>query len=315
MGTPDFAAHVLQEMIHAGVQVVCAVTQPDKPKGRSGALCPSPVKVCAQEAGIPVFQPERIRRPEAVEELKKYEADLFVVAAFGQILSKEVLDMPRLGCVNLHASLLPRYRGAAPIQWSILNGDKVTGITLMKMDEGLDTGDILCVKEVPIESVDTGDSLFDKMSVAASELLLESLPKLEKGELRGIPQDHDKATHVGRLSKEMGLIDWQKPAAVIDCQIRGLNSWPGAYTVLNGKILKIWTAEPAEDTRMTRQFIMPGTLLPDTSDSKNPKLYVQTGEGLILLKEIQLEGKKRMPVDVFLRGYRLEEETILGEIN
>ena len=199
MGTPDFAAAALEAIVKAGHEVVAVVTQPDKAKGRSDKLLPPPVKEVALQHGIPVLQPERIKRPEAVEQLRAYPADIFVVAAFGQILSREILEMPRFGCVNIHASLLPKYRGAAPIQWSILDGEKETGITIMQMGVGLDDGDILLQSRVPILDTDTGDSLFDKLMEEGARLIVEALPKIEAGELTPVPQDESKATHVAKL--------------------------------------------------------------------------------------------------------------------
>ena len=240
MGTPDFAVGPLEAMVEAGYEITAVVTQPDKPKGRSDKLIPSPVKECALRYGIPVLTPKKIKAPEAVEELKKYEADLFVVAAFGQILSEEILTMPRLGCINIHASLLPKYRGAAPIQWSIIDGEKETGITIMQMDKGLDTGDILFQKVVPILDTDTGESLFDKLAEVGARFLVEVLPDIEAGNIHPIKQDEEKSTYAKMLSKAIGEIDWSKAADTIEHLVRGLNSWPSAYTRLNGKQLKLW---------------------------------------------------------------------------
>ena len=307
MGTPDFAVGPLQAMLSGGVEVLAVVTQPDRPKGRSKELMPSPVKVCAMQHQIPVLQPERIKRPEAVAELKQYDADLFVVAAFGQILSKEILEMPRLGCINIHASLLPKYRGAAPIQWSIIDGEKETGVTIMQMNEGLDTGDILTQKIVPITAEDTGESLFDKLCEAGGQLLLETLPKLENGSITPVKQDESKSSYAKMLTKELGHIDFSGSAVEIERLIRGLNSWPSAYTKYEGKTLKIWKSRVAQNSEKEQQQ-KPGTIVRVTDDS----IYVQTGNGVLELLEVQLEGKKRMQVKDFLLGHRPQAGTVLG---
>ena len=295
MGTPDFAVGPLKALVEEGYEVTAVVTQPDKPKGRSKELVPPPVKEYAVSQNLTVLQPEKIKSPEAVEELKKYEADLFVVAAFGQILSKEILEMPKYGCINIHASLLPKYRGAAPIQWSIIDGEKETGVTIMQMDEGLDTGDILTTKVVPIADEDTGESLFDKLCVAGSELLLTTIPQIEAGTLSAVKQDESKSTYAKMLKKELGNIDFSKSAKEIWCLVRGLNSWPSAYTYYNNKMMKIWRSQPvAENSDME-----PGTLVKKDKES----IYVQTGDGLLRILEIQPEGKKRMTVKDFMLGH------------
>lgn len=298
MGTPDFAVGTLEEIIKAGHEVVLVVTQPDKPKGRKGELCPPPVKECALAHNIPVFQPDRIRKPENIQEFVKTEADMVVVAAFGQILPKEVLEHPKYACINVHASLLPKYRGAAPIQWSVINGDAETGVTIMKMDEGLDTGDIITQEIVPIEKDETGGSLFDKLAVVGAKLCVSTMELIEKGEAVCIPQDSDKATHVGMISKEFGTIDFSKPAHEIECLIRGLNPWPSAFTKLHHKTFKIWKASVLEETTKEE----PGTIVDVTKNA----IIVQTGNGLLSLEEVQIEGKKRMDTGSFLRGYEVQ---------
>ena len=298
MGTPDFAVGPLQALVEAGHEITAVVTQPDKPKGRSSQLVPPPVKAYALTQNLTVLQPEKIKTPEAVEELKKYEADLFVVAAFGQILSKEILDMPKYGWINIHASLLPKYRGAAPIQWSIIDGEKETGVTIMQMDVGLDTGDILTQKVVPIADDDTGESLFDKLCVAGSELLLETIPQIEAGTLSPRKQDEAKSTYAKMLRKELGNIDFNKSAKEIWYLVRGLNSWPSAYTYYNNKTMKIWRAEPVAEN----SDLPVGTLVKKDKES----IYVQTGEGMLRILEIQLEGKKRMSVKDFMLGHSFE---------
>ena len=302
MGTPDFAVGALEAIVNAGHEVVAVVTQPDKPKGRSDKLIPSPVKECALKYDIPVLTPVKIKEKEAVEELKKYPADIFVVAAFGQILSEEILNMPKFGCINIHASLLPKYRGAAPIQWSIIDGEKETGVTIMQMDKGLDTGDILFTKVVPISDEDTGESLFDKLAVAGAELVVESLPKIEKGEVTPIKQDDSISTYAKMLSKAIGLIDWNKSADELEHLVRGLNSWPSAYTYLNGKQLKIWKSKVVEMDGN------PGEVLKVEKDS----IIVGTGKASLAILELQLEGKKRMLTKDFLAGRSVEVGTIIG---
>ena len=304
MGTPDFAVGALEALVEAGHDVAAVVTQPDKPKGRGKEMQVTPVKACAMKHNIEVFQPVKIKTPEAVEILKGYGADLFVVAAFGQILSKEILDMPKFGCVNIHASLLPKYRGAAPIQWAILDGEKETGVTIMQMNEGLDTGDMLTKVIVPIEDTDTGESLFDKLAEAGAKLLIETIPQIEAGTLNPQPQDDSLSTYAKMIKKEMGYIDWNKEAIVLERLVRGMNSWPSAYTHFNGKTLKVWEAA----VEVSESKAAPGSVVEVTKDS----IKVQTGQNWLVLKQIQLEGKKRMDVAAFLLGYKVEVGTVLG---
>lgn len=303
MGTPDFAVGTLEAIIEAGHEVVLVVTQPDKPKGRSGALQFPPVKECAVAHGIEVFQPVKIRLEENVEYLKNYEADIFVVAAFGQILPKSILDMPKYGCINVHASLLPKYRGAAPIQWAVINGDPVTGVTIQQMDIGVDTGDIIVTKELAIEADETGGGLFDKLAVVGAEACLEAMEQIANGTATRTPQNHEEATHVSQISKEFGNIDWNKSAVEIERLIRGLNPWPSAYTKLDGKTFKIWRAEVVEENTDAK----PGTIVAVEKNS----LKVQTGEGVLSLLEVQIEGKKRMDAGAFLRGYSVVAGIVL----
>ncbi|MEE1304618.1 MAG: methionyl-tRNA formyltransferase [Agathobacter sp.] len=303
MGTPDFSVGALEAIIKAGHEVVLVVTQPDKPKGRGKAMQASPVKECALSHGLEVFQPTKIRESENVEYLRKFDADIFVVAAFGQILPKSILDMPKYGCVNIHASLLPKYRGAAPIQWAVINGDEVTGVTTMLMNEGIDTGDMIAKKQVRLAEDETGGSLFDRLAETGAELIVETMKMLEEGTAEFTPQNSEEATHTSMISKELGSIDWSKPAAEIERLIRGLNPWPSAYTRLNGKTFKIWKAQVAEGSSSDK----PGTII---KIGKN-ELLVQTGEGALSLTEVQLEGKKRMDVGSFLRGCQIEEGIVL----
>lgn len=304
MGTPDFAVAPLEAILQAGHQVTAVVTQPDKQKGRGKEVQMTPVKECAIKHGIPVLQPVRIREPEAIAELQRYPADIFVVAAFGQLLTEEILNMPRFGCINIHASLLPAYRGAAPIQWVIINGEIKTGVTIQQMAKGLDTGDMLFKKEVAIEAKETGESLHDKLMAAGAELIVEALSEIEKGNVRPEKQDEALSCYAKKLTKSMGLIDWSKDAVSIERLIRGLNSWPSAYTMYNGKTLKIWEADVAASENGEK----PGTVLAVAKDSFD----VATGEGILKVKSLQLEGKKRMSVKDFLLGYEVVKGTVLG---
>ncbi len=293
MGTPEFSVPVLHAMKKAGHEILAVVTQPDKPKGRSKQLQASPVKMAALEEGLQVLQPQKIRDPEFIRQLKELAPEVMVVVAFGQILTKEILDMPEKGCINVHASLLPMYRGAAPIQQVILDGCRETGITTMFMDEGLDTGDMLLKAAVPISPDETGDSLQEKLSHVGADLLVETLECMEKGTLEPIPQE-GATCYVGMLTKAMGKICWERSAMEIERQVRGLNSWPGAYSTYKGKTLKIWrasldreekTGDPGEIVRVSRDAV-----------------WVSTKEGNLILHEVQLEGKKRMETEAFLRG-------------
>lgn len=304
MGTPDFAVGPLESLIAAGHTVAAVVTQPDKPKGRGGRVQVTPVKACALAHDIPVFQPVKVKAPEAAAVLKGFGADVFVVAAFGQILSREILEMPRYGCINIHASLLPAYRGAAPIEWVILNGEKESGVTIMQMDDGIDTGDMLLKEAVPIAEKETDASLHDKLAEAGSRLIVEALEKLEAGELTPEKQDDEKSCYAKMLTKAMGLIDWQEPASVIERKVRGLYSWPGAYTFYQGKMLKLYGAEVLKESADGET----GTVSAVTKDA----IVVNCGEGRLALQEIQLEGKKRMAVKDFLLGYKVGKGEKLG---
>lgn len=305
MGTPDFSVGTLEALVAAGHEVCLVVTQPDKQKGRGKEVQMTPVKQAALAHGIPVFQPVKIREAACVEELRGYHADIMVVIAFGQILPAEILEMTPYGCVNVHASLLPKYRGAAPIQWAIIDGEKETGITTMQMDVGLDTGDMLLTSVVPIEKTETGESLHDKLAEAGAKLCVETLKALEDGTVTPEKQGEMTTEYARMLDKKMGNIDWTKSAAEIERLIRGLNSWPSAYSHLDGKVLKIWQADVMDETTDST----PGTIV---AVNKND-FAVQTGEGLLLIKEVQLPGKKRMDAGAFLRGYQLKEGTILRE--
>lgn len=303
MGTPDFAVGTLEAVIAAGHEVVLAVTQPDKPKGRGKSMQAPPVKECAAAHKIPVYQPVRIREAECIAYLKEFQPDIMIVAAFGQILPKEILEMPKYGCVNVHASLLPKYRGAAPIQWAVINGDAVSGVTTMRMDAGLDTGDMIEKAEVVLAEDETGGSLFDRLAEVGAKLCVHTIQAIEDGTAVYTKQNEAEATHVGMIKKQMGNIDWMQPAVTIERLIRGLNPWPSAYTKLNGKTLKIWRAavEAGGDAKDAGKVV--------TTNKK--ELKIQTGDGILSLLEVQLEGKKRMDIEAFLRGYEVMEQTIL----
>lgn len=295
MGTPDFSVPVLQQILNDGYEVIGVVTQPDRPVGRKKVLTPPPVKVEAEKHGIPVFQPEKIRQPEELDEILALEPDLVITAAFGQILPKELLEAPKFGCINVHASLLPELRGGAPIHYSIIQGKEKTGITIMYMVEKLDAGDILTQVEVPITDTDTVGSLHDKLSAAGSQLLSETLPKLINGDLTPIPQNDAEATFASNIKREQEKIDWSKTGEEIYNHIRGLNPWPVAYTTLNGAVIKIWWAEK------TKNLInkAPGTIIGVDEQS----VIVSSGnDTAIKILQLQPSGKKKMSAEQFLRG-------------
>ena len=317
MGTPDFAVSTLEAIYEAGHEIVLVVTQPDKPRGRGKEMQFPDVKVWALEHDLPVYQPVKIKEEEAIEYLRGYEADVFVVAAFGQILPKAILDMPRLGCVNVHASLLPKYRGAAPIQWAVINGDKVSGVTTMQMGVGLDDGDMLLKEEVELAEDETGGSLFDRLAIVGGKLCVKTIEGLDAGTVKAVPQNEDEATHVGMIKKSMGEMDFEKSAVELERLIRGLNPWPSAFTKLNGKTLKVWKAAVSSYEDMANET---GISVSDIEGS-NPGEVIWTGKDsiavkcngdILLMQEVQLEGKKRMTVADYLRGHGIEQHTVLG---
>lgn len=304
MGTPDFAVPTLEKIIEAGHEVLAVVTQPDKAKGRGKKVIFSPVKEKAIEHDLPVYQPRRAREPEFIEQMRELNPDVMVVVAFGQILPKDILDIPKYGCVNVHASLLPKYRGAAPIQWAVINGEEVSGVTTMQMDVGLDTGDMLLKVEVPLAADETGGSLFDKLSSLGGELLIETLEKIEAGDIHPEKQDDSQAGEYARtLDKALGNVNFTKPAVELERLIRGLNPWPSAYTFYNRKTMKLWKAEVVPGGDVT-----PGQILSVDKQS----FTVQTGEGALRILELQMEGKKRMDAGAFLRGCALSVGEMLG---
>ncbi len=295
MGTPDFAVPTLRRLLEQ-YTVVGVVTRPDKPKGRSKTPVPSPVKVVAQEAGVPVFQPRTLRTPEAQAVIREWHPDVIVVAAFGLILPPEVLRIPPHGCVNVHASLLPRWRGAAPVAAAILAGDTETGVTIMLMDEGVDTGPILAQAREPIRPDDTTETLSRRLAVLGADLLAETLPRWVRGEITPQPQDDAQATYAPMLRKADGWIDWREPAVLIERKVRAYQPWPTAMTRWRGKVLKILRARPEPDIRREEP---PGTVVVWDDGAA-----VVTGEGLLVLLEVQLEGKRALDIAAFLRGAR-----------
>jgi methionyl-tRNA formyltransferase len=317
MGTPDFAVPCLEALVNNGYDVVGVVTQPDKPVGRKQSeLKAPPVKEAAIVLGIKnIMQPVKVKTPEFAESIRQLGPDLIVTAAYGRILTKEVLDIPRLGCINVHASLLPKYRGAAPIQWAIINGDNVTGITTMFMDEGMDTGDILLVRETEIGPDMTAGELFDELKDLGAKTLIETLEALEKGTLVRIPQDHSKAVYVPMMTKEAGLIDWNKSAREIHDLVRGTYPWPGAYTFYKGGRVKIWktavlndcpAGSPEYDLLEEAKRVQPGKIIRITKQS----LVVATGNGCLLISELQFDNCRRMGVCEC--GHNMDEGEILG---
>ena len=302
MGTPDFAAASLEALIASRHEIQAVVTQPDKPKGRKGELTPSPVKVIAKREGIKVYQPLKVRDEEFVKTLRAYNPDVMVVVAFGQIIPLSILKMPKYGCVNIHGSLLPKYRGAAPIQWAVLDGEKETGITTILMDEGIDTGDILLKKTIKIDTDETSGSLFDKLMALGAKTILETLDELEKGNLTPTKQGESPTAYAKMLTKAMGLIDFTKPAKELDCFVRGMNPWPSAYTLLAGKTLKLWKVRAVEGSGKA------GSVIGIDKES----FTIACGEGAIEVLEVQLEGKKRMSAGDFLKGSTLNIGQELG---
>lgn len=317
MGTPDFAVPALEALEKSGHQVIAVVTQPDKPKGRSRTMSMPPVKEKALELGIPVYQPVKVRDEAFIQILKELAPEAIVVAAFGRILPKQILDIPPYGCINIHGSLLPKYRGAAPIQWAVIDGEKEAGLTTMMMDTGIDTGDMLEKVVVQVAEDETGGSLFEKLSAAGGPLICSTLKKTEEGTLTRTPQPAEGATYAKMLDKEIGDIDWERDAESIERLIRGLDPWPSAYTSLNGKTLKLWKAVVLEDEAEGRKVPKEERVLDRESvpgqvvRAKKDELLVKTGKGILKILSLQLEGKKRMDAGAFLRGYPVEEGTVL----
>ncbi|MBR5046651.1 MAG: methionyl-tRNA formyltransferase [Eubacterium sp.] len=304
MGTPDFSVPTLECLIRKH-DVLAVVTQPDRPKGRGKEMQSSPVKKTALSHNIPVFQPAKVRDESFLDILKDLDPDVIIVVAFGQILPETILTLPRYGCINVHASLLPRYRGAAPIQWAVIDGEKETGVTIMYMDKGLDTGDMIARAVVAIDEKETGESLHDKLAVLGGPLLLEVLDQLDKGIIIREKQDDSLSCYAGMLTKDMGRIDWNKDAASIERLVRGLNSWPSAYTFYKNKTLKIWSSDLAEGVE--------DAVCGEVVRVDQTSFTVQTGRDALRVLEVQLQGKKRMPVQAFLLGNSVEPGMIFGE--
>ncbi|MBQ4088788.1 MAG: methionyl-tRNA formyltransferase [Clostridia bacterium] len=307
MGTPEFAVPSLDALLDNGYEVVGAFTQPDRPVGRGHKLAACPVKQRALERGVPVYQFERVRRQEGLDAMRALKPDVVVTAAFGQILSKKLLEVPVHGTVNVHASLLPQYRGSAPINWCILNGETVSGVTTMLTDAGIDTGDMLLSRETPIGDIETAGELTERLSHIGAELLIETLDKYLKGEITPVKQDESKMSHQPMLDKDMGRIDWNRSAKEISCQVRGLNPWPCAFTTLPGGNLKIYLAKPAD---MDKGDAVPGEVI---ESSAKKGLFVACGEGVIEIIEMQAPNAKRMAAKVYLNGKKIDAGTVLGK--
>ncbi|PKM55222.1 MAG: methionyl-tRNA formyltransferase [Firmicutes bacterium HGW-Firmicutes-5] len=299
MGTPDFSVPTLESLLDSEHEIIGVITQPDKPKGRGKHIIFPPVKVVAVENEIPVYQPIKVKDPEFLDSIKALEPDLAVVVAFGQILPKAFLDIPKYGCINIHASLLPKYRGAGPIQWAIIHGEATTGVTTMYMDVGLDTGDMLLKETVEIEPNETGGSLHDKLSVIGGPLVIKTIEALIEERLIRKPQNNELSTYAPMLNKEMGNIDWNQPADTIERLVRGLNPWPSAYTHYEGKLLKIWESEVV----LCDTFNTPcGSIC----EIREEGFVVKCKEKGLLIKSLQLQGKKRMSTSDFLRGHQVQ---------
>lgn len=303
MGTPDFAVNPLHALAEAGYEVAGVITQPDKPKGRGKTMLPTPVKEEAMKHRFPVYQPVKVRDPEFLQVLEKLDPDIIVVAAFGQIIPKSILELPKYGCINIHASLLPKYRGAAPIQQAVIDGEKESGVTIMRMGTGLDTGDMISKIVVPIAKDETGGTLFDKLAEAGAKLLVETLPHIFDGTAVYEKQPEESPTpYAGMITKQMGLINFGKSAAELERLVRGLNPWPSAFTFWNGKTLKVWESFVVKSEEAGAEKSEPGTVV--KTDKKG--IYVACGEDVLVLSQVQLEGKKRMDADAFLRGCHIE---------
>lgn len=306
MGTPEFAVPTLRMLLEGKDLVVGVVTQPDQPAGRGMTLHAPPVKVLAEAHQIPVLQPKTLRTPEALDPVRAWRPDLILVIAYGRMLPNALLTLPPLGCINVHASLLPKYRGAAPIQWAIARGEQETGVTIMCISERMDAGDILLQKSIPIEKHDTGGSLHDKLARVGAEALREALTLLKQGQLIAQPQNEAEATYAPIIKKEDGRIDWSQSAIVIEQRIRAFTPWPSVYTTFWGKLLKISRAQPEPQT--PRSTAPPGTV----TEVSPVHLLIATGEGQLSLLEVQLEGKKRMAIEEFLRGHVIQRGAVLG---
>lgn len=305
MGTPEFAVPSLDMLVNEGYEVAAVVTQSDKPKGRGNKLSAPPVKEYALKRNIKVLQPEKVKTPEFAAELESLKPDLLITVAYGKILPKVVLDIPPLGCINVHGSLLPKYRGAAPIQWSIINGENVTGITTMYTDIGMDTGDMLLKSGIKISDDMTAGELHDKLSILGAQVLKDTLKRLEEGTLERTPQVNEEASYSPMMQKDTGLINWTKSAKEIHNLIRGTNPWPGAYSYYAGERMRVWKTEVSDDSGMGKK---PGTIYEVGKDG----LIVSTGSGILKILEIQFDSGKRMTVEEYIRGHKIDLGEILG---
>jgi len=303
LGTPAFAVPTLECVVEAGHDVLAVVTQPDRPRGRGQAPAPPPVKQAALRLGLPVYQPERVRRPEAVERLRELSAQAMVVVGYGQIIPQSVIDLVPLGIINVHGSLLPRYRGAGPVQWAILNGETRTGVTTMRIDAGLDTGEMLRKAETEIGADENAIELGARLAVMGARLLVETLAGLAAGSIVPEKQDAAQATWAPMLKKEDGLIDWARDAAAIHNQVRGLQPWPGAFTTFRGQFLHVWKSRPGPASPPS---------VPGTTHRIANRLLVGCGSGWLELLEVQMEGRKRLPAADFANGQRLAENEVVG---
>ena len=312
MGTPDFAVGTLEALINSKYEVSAVFTQPDKPKGRGKAVQMTPVKEIAMEHEIPVYQPVKIREEQWIEVLKDLAPDVIVVVAFGQIIPKAILELPKYGCINVHASLLPKYRGAGPIQWAVINGEKESGVTTMYMCREIDKGDMLLKDTVTLDPKETGDSLHDKLSMMGGPLLLKTIDQLEDGSAVRIPQCEEESTYAPKLEKTMGNIDWTMDADRIERLVRGLNSWPGTFTKIHGKTVKIWDCDVVCQETLTESqaAATPGTVIVSEKD----QLIVKAGNGALSLRMLQPEGKKNMTVDAYLRGYPIAQGELFTQV-
>ena len=306
MGTPQFAVPTLEALIEKGHKILAVVTQPDRPKGRGRKQVPSPVKELAVTHQIKLLQPQKVSDDHFCDQIREMEPDMAIVVAFGQILKKNLLTIPGWGVINIHASLLPKYRGAAPIQWAILNNESKTGLTVMRMDEGLDTGPILFQKEVPILEDETAGQLHDRLSVLAGQVIVEVLTDMAKTQVKEIPQDESLASYASKIERRDSLVDWKQPATKISCLIRALDPRPGAYTLLEGKQIKLFSSTVVDRSGLDG---VPGRVVRHTKEA----IHVDTGQGIIGIREIQYPGKKRLSIPDFLRGFPLPEGTIFGD--
>lgn len=302
MGTPDFAVPSLTALIESEYEVIAVVAQPDKPKGRGHKLTQPPTKVLAEKFNIPVLQPDKIKTDEFLSELRGLDPDVICVTAYGKIIPKSILELPKYGCINVHPSLLPKYRGAAPVNWTLINGEKVTAVTIMQMDEGMDSGDILLVREFEISDEEDAGTMLDKLSYVGGEMLVETLNLLKDGKLNPIKQDESLVTYAPMLKKSDGEIDWNKSSIEIRNLVRGLNPWPGTFTKLGNKTLKIFKTKVVEGSGK------PGEVV----DSSRNNLHIATGHGALEILELQIEGGKRLDIKPFLTGHKIEEGTVLG---